>query len=279
MNEPRAMPGFPIENDEYKEDGDTPGSGALLRWEKGDGGIGHVALLGVRTVILSLILCSGRMIQDGKFFSLPPLQRQRRDVHEETRLTIDDLHALLKRLNLYRDTVLPFTSSDSKDPPMTLDKYLNELDKLKYLEKRTIPGPNGSEGGATIEWRWGSREVEFTEAAAAQFIEDMWVFVPFLLAHLYRDPNSPSAQHSSVPASTPTFISSQLSIITPFRPSTPHSLRTDLSFEADEDDSDSEDETDVRRGQRDKEAEREKKKRKLKEDITKAAGSELAGEL
>lgn len=68
MNEPRAMPGFPVEADEYREDEDVPDSGALLRWEKGDGGsVGHVALLGIRTVIFCLIICSGRMIQDGEF--------------------------------------------------------------------------------------------------------------------------------------------------------------------------------------------------------------------
>lgn len=85
----------------------------------------------------------------------------------------DHLHALLKRLNLYRETVLPYTSSDSKEPPLTLDKYLSELEKAKYLEKRTTPGVNGAEDKATIEWRIGSREIEFSESAAAQFIEDV----------------------------------------------------------------------------------------------------------
>jgi hypothetical protein len=47
----------------------------------------------------------------------------------------DHLHALLRRLNLHRDTVLPYTSTDSKEPPMTLDKYLELLDRHHYLEK------------------------------------------------------------------------------------------------------------------------------------------------
>ncbi len=84
------------------------------------------------------------------------------------------LYALLKRLNLYRDTPLPYISPDSRDQtPLTLDKYISELEKAKYLEKKVIPGAIGTEESATIEWRWGSREVEFTEAAAAQFIEDV----------------------------------------------------------------------------------------------------------
>lgn len=56
---------------------------------------------------------------------------------------------------------------------MTLDKYLDQLAKYNYLEKKTTPGPGGAEEGALIEWRWGSREVEFSEKAAAAFIESM----------------------------------------------------------------------------------------------------------
>ncbi len=36
-----------------------------------------------------------------------------------------------------------------------------------------IPGPNGLGEGATVEWRWGNREVEFSEKAVAAFIEKM----------------------------------------------------------------------------------------------------------
>lgn len=81
----------------------------------------------------------------------------------------DHLHALLKRLNLLRETILPFASPDSKDPHLTLDKYLDLLAKQQYLEKVKVPGPPGTE--ATIEWRWGNREAEFTEAAGGAFIE------------------------------------------------------------------------------------------------------------
>ncbi|TXT09121.1 hypothetical protein VHUM_02595 [Vanrija humicola] len=122
-------------------------SGALLRWDKGDGtGVGHVALLGVRTVILALILCQDRSIEDSR------------------------LHSFLRRLNLTRDTVLPWASEDSKEPPVTLDKYLDLLAKLNYLEKVVTPSASGPGEPPTITWRWGSREAEFSEAAAAEFI-------------------------------------------------------------------------------------------------------------
>ena len=48
---------------------------------------------------------------------------------------LDHLHALLRRLNLERETILPYTSPDSKEQPMTLDKYLDLLDRQLYLEK------------------------------------------------------------------------------------------------------------------------------------------------
>ncbi len=47
----------------------------------------------------------------------------------------DHLHALLRRLNLRRDTILPYSSTDSRAEPMTLDKYLELLEKQHYLEK------------------------------------------------------------------------------------------------------------------------------------------------
>lgn len=161
MNDPRPLPHIEYEPDEYREDDDRPDSGALLRWEKGDAtNSGHIALMGIRTVILSLVLCSGRVIQDGEWPSA-------------SGLTSDHLHALLRRLNLERDTILPYNSTDNKEPTMTLDKYLELLAKQLYLEKAKIMGPNGQEEGSVIEWRWGSREAEFSEEAAAAFIEAM----------------------------------------------------------------------------------------------------------
>ncbi|KGB75826.2 hypothetical protein CNBG_1664 [Cryptococcus deuterogattii R265] len=131
-------------------EGDDDDSGALLQWDKGDGGIiGHVGLLGIRTLILSLVLCHNRIISD------------------------DHLHALLRRVNLYRETVLPYASKDTSDPFLTLDKYLDLLAKYQYLEKIKNPGPMGQPEGGTIEWRWGSREAEFSSIAAAKFMEEI----------------------------------------------------------------------------------------------------------
>ncbi|KAL0247837.1 hypothetical protein I308_103915 [Cryptococcus tetragattii IND107] len=144
MSEPTPLP-YGIQ-----AEGDDDDSGALLQWDKGDGGIiGHVGLLGIRTLILSLVLCHNRIIGD------------------------DHLHALLRRLNLYRETVLPYASKDASDPFLTLDKYLDLLAKYQYLEKIKNPGPIGQPEGGTIEWRWGSREAEFSSIAAAKFMEEI----------------------------------------------------------------------------------------------------------
>lgn len=87
----------------------------------------------------------------------------------------DHLHALLRRLNLHRETVLPYASKDTTDPHLTLDKYLELLAKYQYLEKIKNPGPMGQAEGGTVEWKWGSREAEFSSKAAAKFMEEMYV--------------------------------------------------------------------------------------------------------
>lgn len=99
-------------------------SGALIQWEKGDGtASGNVALLGIRTVILCLVLCGGRAMSDSEL--------------NMVRLTADTLHAHLRSLNLSRDTVLPFKSKDTAGDFLSLDKYLDLLAKQNYLEKVT----------------------------------------------------------------------------------------------------------------------------------------------
>ncbi|KAK8844165.1 hypothetical protein IAR55_006959 [Kwoniella newhampshirensis] len=133
-----------------QEDDDPEDSGALINWEKGDGtSSGHVGLLGVRTVILSIVMCLGRVVTD------------------------DHLHALLRRLNLQRETIIPYVTTDSNEPRLTLDKYLEVLAKQSYLEKIKLPGPVGNADAGVIEWRWGNREAEFPEKAAAEFIEEI----------------------------------------------------------------------------------------------------------
>lgn len=56
-----------IPNDEANDDDDGHvDSGALVPMDKADGTTsGSIQLLGVRTVILSLIMCVGRVIGDG----------------------------------------------------------------------------------------------------------------------------------------------------------------------------------------------------------------------
>lgn len=50
----------------YGDANDHVDSGALIPWEKADGtAAGHVALLGIRTIILCLVMCTGRVISDG----------------------------------------------------------------------------------------------------------------------------------------------------------------------------------------------------------------------
>jgi hypothetical protein len=69
MNVPLPLPGTQDDDEERERRNDDapPDSGALLRWEKADPTpTGHIALLGIRTLVLSLILCLGRAIQDGE---------------------------------------------------------------------------------------------------------------------------------------------------------------------------------------------------------------------
>ena len=81
---------------------------------------------------------------------------------------------LLKKLNLTRDTILPYQSPDHKEPPMTLDRYLDVLARQGYLEKIKVLNPSGNlEDVPKFIWRWGPREVEFSEVAAGKFIESM----------------------------------------------------------------------------------------------------------
>lgn len=66
MAKPRP---FPLFDPDEERDPDIPeDSGAMINWDKGDGtASGHVALTGIRTVILCLIMCMGRVIADGAF--------------------------------------------------------------------------------------------------------------------------------------------------------------------------------------------------------------------
>lgn len=75
-------------------------------------------------------------------------------------------------MDLYPETLLPYTSTAAKEPPLTLDKYLDVLDKQNYLTKVKLPNMSANDGPA-VEWQWGGRELEFSEEMAAKFIEDV----------------------------------------------------------------------------------------------------------
>jgi hypothetical protein len=80
---------------------------------------------------------------------------------------------LLKRLNLQRDTLLPYSSPDGRAAELTVDKYLELLAQQQYLEKVKTSGQLHSAEAAQFEWRWGNREAEFSEQAAAQMIVEL----------------------------------------------------------------------------------------------------------
>ena len=66
MANPNPLPLLDARGDGTMDDDERADSGALIRWEKADGtASGNVGLLGVRTVILCLVMCMGRVIQDG----------------------------------------------------------------------------------------------------------------------------------------------------------------------------------------------------------------------
>ncbi|EJT51880.1 hypothetical protein A1Q1_06877 [Trichosporon asahii var. asahii CBS 2479] len=146
MTKPNPLP---LPEDEAAAEAAQADSGAVLQWEKADASqTGALGLLGIRTVILCIILSLGRSVPD------------------------DQLHSLLRRLGLHRDTVLPYASKDGTGEKLTLDKYLDLLARKRYLEKAESGGTGGQP--KVIEWRWGAREAEFSEKAAGAFIEKIF---------------------------------------------------------------------------------------------------------
>lgn len=159
MADPQPIPvEHPVQDEE-------PDNGALLDWQNGDSTqSGHIALLGIRTIILCLVMSNGRVMTDGK--SPVPLHPVPAEISEQLKL-------FLRRLSLEEDTVLPYHSRTSPNTtPLTLQKYLDLLDRQHYLQKVRIPNPAALDS-PSIEWRWGQRQVEFSEQAAATFIENV----------------------------------------------------------------------------------------------------------
>lgn len=58
---------------------------------------------------------------------------------------------------------------------MTLDKYLDLLDKQQYLEKVKIVSQVGIADAAQFEWRWGNREAELSETAVQEWMTRLYV--------------------------------------------------------------------------------------------------------
>jgi hypothetical protein len=60
---------IPVEHPVQDEE---PDNGALLDWQNGDSTqSGHIALLGIRTIILCLVMSNGRVMTDGKSRTSP----------------------------------------------------------------------------------------------------------------------------------------------------------------------------------------------------------------
>jgi hypothetical protein len=56
------------QDDNGRREDDHVDSGALIPWDKADGtAAGSIELLGIRTVIMCLVMCNGRVIADGEF--------------------------------------------------------------------------------------------------------------------------------------------------------------------------------------------------------------------
>lgn len=73
MATPQPFPMFDAAGDRADES-DHVDSGAIIAWDKVDGtGSGSVQMLGIRTVVLCLVMCMGRLVTDGECHSLPKL--------------------------------------------------------------------------------------------------------------------------------------------------------------------------------------------------------------
>ncbi|KAH9896018.1 MAGE family-domain-containing protein [Cubamyces lactineus] len=108
---------FPDENEEFAEDDNPVGTrstGSIVAWHSSD----QLASVGILYVILALILVEGRSIND------------------------NDLHAILKRLQLPANASIPL-SSQSTNQNLTLDAYLSQLTRQGYLEKVRLGNARG----------------------------------------------------------------------------------------------------------------------------------------
>ncbi|KAI5452756.1 CCAAT- binding transcription factor component [Naganishia albida] len=131
-------------------DGDGVDCGALIDWQKGDGGpTGGIAMVGLLWVVLGTIL-----------------------VHDRV-MTEERLKTIFKdKLDIGDNTLLPPLSRDSIKRQITFDEFLSSLLKQNYLEKVKLTTVN--QGEEQHELRWGQRaDAEFGEKAVAEFMVDI----------------------------------------------------------------------------------------------------------
>ncbi|KAI0631792.1 MAGE family-domain-containing protein [Trametes polyzona] len=159
----------PDANEEFAEDDNqigTRSTGSIFAWHYAD----QLPSVGILYVILALILVEGRVISD------------------------NDLRAILKRLQLPANALIPL-SSQSSTQTLTIDAYLAQLTRQGYLEKSRVgaaragakrgrasqhpSGPNDDGTLAAYEWRWGARAyAEVGERAIAQFVAEFMAARP-----------------------------------------------------------------------------------------------------
>lgn len=134
------------------EDEDARRYGSIISWTQCD----QLGAVGITYVILSLILISGRVMND------------------------IDLRAALRRLNLDEDVQLSGLSTHDKVP---IDTFLAGLSRQGYIErtevgetkkakgKRGRPTQAADDEGAQYEWRWAPRaQSEVGEQKIARFV-------------------------------------------------------------------------------------------------------------
>jgi hypothetical protein len=111
-------------------EGDGVDCGALIDWQKGDGGpTGGIAMVGLLWVVLGTILVHDRVLTEGEWKSGRVVSIA--DVpHTERLKTI-----FKDKLDIGDNTLLPHLSRDAIKRQITFDEFLKSLLKQNYLER------------------------------------------------------------------------------------------------------------------------------------------------
>uniref|UniRef100_A0A0W0F617 MAGE domain-containing protein n=1 Tax=Moniliophthora roreri TaxID=221103 RepID=A0A0W0F617_MONRR len=148
-----------LPSDDDDDDSGIRSYGSIFSWSTCD----QLEAYGVLTVILSLILVSGKVMSDA------------------------DLRNALKHLYLNNSSQIRFTAL-STTRTMPLDRFLDSLMRQGYIDQQIVgeakkkggPGKRARQAdddtGVQYEWRWGPRaHSEFGEQGIAQFIAETMV--------------------------------------------------------------------------------------------------------